>query len=256
MSTPTPQEPQNPQPQGSTLTQKLTELPAWAKALAAALAVALIFFLFAPRPADTSPENNTVSSGTRATATPSAEPTQEPTPAPTTAERTCLTPEEVDTTNPDEVATAYGLIAYCLDATVDPNMTAGALRAAPLMTDRLIELTNMGKDVRPGAGGAFAQAYASKAVSIPQSQIVNTHGVELHDHNHAEGDASHDHVEPEVPEQLTGMQQRTINVTWQWATEAGNYLPGGKNVITLILLPQEDGTWKIDATTITYAEGI
>lgn len=166
------------------------------------------------------------------------------------AEANCRQATDVDMSDPDDLATAYGEIAYCMTGQ-DRNMSTAALRAEALMTPRLQELTRgAAESVRAANGAQFAEANQKNAHTVPTVQLVSTHGVGVHEHAHSGTEEQHE----ELPAELEGMVSRTIRVSWGWQTPEGENFRGGINVILLIMLPQPDGTYRIDAASINYAE--
>lgn len=170
----------------------------------------------------------------------SASPTEETAPAPepvTTTVRTiapeketknpiadgnCLTPEDIDTSNPDALSRGYVMMTYCWDSVHDRTLTAASIRAKELMTDDFAQ--QQVEPERNSAQAMFNQAYKHQAYSRPSVNLSPT----------------------EVNSQDTDTSaSRVYLVEWDWVGRDGTTTTGGKAIASVGMVKEGD-TWKVN----------
>lgn len=140
-----------------------------------------------------------------------------------TPENQCPTAEQVDTSSPDSLAEGFIPVAFCWDSVHDQTMTAAAIRAKPLMTDRLAELQVEPK--RNSSQALFNEAYEHQAYAVTTAQ--------------------------KTPSEVNSFEteekaSRVFRVNWDWAGRDGTTTSGGSYLLTLNMTKDQKQQWKVD----------
>ncbi|MGV3016903.1 hypothetical protein [Rothia sp. 88186D007BW] len=220
-------------PDPNNLTQKVSNLPWWVKALAFALAIILAYVLLAPKQQDkaTEPVDEAITgaqvsaSASTVTATSSATSTAEST-ADDIAEGSCTDPATVDRSDSEALIKGFTEIAFCWDSTADPNTTAAILRAKPLLTEEYYN--SLDPNVRNSMNADFMAVYKSKAYTLPRFSFA-----------------------PEEADQMPeGLDAKDVIVEWTWLGRDGYEYKGGRALATVTAVEEEPGQWAINGMQI------